>query len=314
MSKIQIILICVTCLFFVTSTVTAQKVKETMTNADVVEMVKVGSAESTIVLKIQQSEPNFDTSTKALIELTKQGVSAKIVDVILQMQSIQSAPPTKAADPNAIATKDVGSLRVVLKSIIRVNLKDQYGNSVNGIRCSFDFINLDTQRPIIVAMNAIAPDNGGSIGSYLRSTLVDENGGLWRLRNSEVAGISIVGVGFFKKEAGGGFDWNGAGQPYNPAEITTLLSKREDLNSDVLQNGLHFIYGSSTEMQAGQSLSVIMSFAEDANQKTTEMSPKVVQIATEIVVGVPKSGTKKSYTLHNLTFDRISLPKKDFIW
>jgi parvulin-like peptidyl-prolyl isomerase len=108
MSKILIVFICAACLFFVALTVPAQKTKNTTTNTDVVEMVKGGLAESTIVLAIQQSEPNFDTSPKALIELSKQGVSQKILDAMLQAQ------PTKAVlqnKPNAtvISNREVAA-------------------------------------------------------------------------------------------------------------------------------------------------------------------------------------------------------------
>lgn len=54
-----------------------------MTNADVVEMVTAGLPESTIVLAIQQSQTNFDTSPKALILLKKQSVSQKILEAML---------------------------------------------------------------------------------------------------------------------------------------------------------------------------------------------------------------------------------------
>lgn len=209
-----------------------------------------------------------------------------------------ASPP----DPNAIATKDIGSLRVVLKSAMRVKARDQWGNSSNGIRCSFEFINSETQRPLIVALNAMAGSQI-TIGDFLRSTLVDENGGVWRLHSSNVAGMSIIGVG--QKYWGG--------PVYNPAEIVTVLSKRDDLNSDVTVDRqtsewqFRFIFGSTTEMSPGQSLSVTITFVEDANSTSSNAPPKVFQMATEIVVGVGSS-TKKSYTLHNLTFDRVSLP------
>lgn len=200
---------------------------------------------------------------------------------------------------NAIASKDIGSLRVVLKSIMRVKLNDNYqpGRSVNGIRCSFEFISLETQRPIVVAMNAIAPDRGAAaIGSYLRSTLVDENGGVWRLRNSDVAGMSIVGVGVQPN-----------GPYYDPAQIVAVLSKRDDLNSDIYQSGVHFTFGVTTEMAAGQNVTVTVSFIQDTNQTTIETPPTVFQIASEIVVGIARTGTKKSYTLQNFTFDQVRL-------
>ncbi|MFM9904875.1 MAG: hypothetical protein ACKVQJ_09935 [Pyrinomonadaceae bacterium] len=303
MRKIQIGLMCAVCLFAI-SNITAQKAKETMTNAKVVEMVKNGVPESTILLAIQQSEPSFDTSSTALIELSKQGVGQKILDAMFAPQPTKAPLPIKVADPNAIATKDIGSLRVVLKSIMKVKLPDKWGDmNVNGIRCSFEFINLETQRPIFVAMNAIAPDIGDSMGSYLRSTLVDENGGLWRLKKSDIAGMNLVGVGWIK----GGF----SGVLYDPAQIGIVLSKRDDLNSDVvLQEGLHFVYGSMTEMTPGQSLTVTASFSQNENQKESDTPPRVFQMATEIVVGIPKSDTKKAYTLYNLTFDRVALPTK----
>jgi TolB-like protein len=196
---------------------------------------------------------------------------------------------------NAIASKDIGSLRVVLKSImrVRVNSTNQFPIS-NGIRCSFEFINLDTQRPIVVAMNAIA-DDYYHIGSYLRSTLVDENGGVWRLYHSEVAGMSIVGVGQQQ-----------TGSLYDPTEIVNTLATRDDTNSDAFQNGRHFVFGKTTEMSPGQNSTVTMTFVE-VNRATSVLLPKVFQIASEIVVGIARTGTKKSYTLQNFTFDQVRL-------
>ncbi|MGI8470517.1 MAG: hypothetical protein ACR2N3_18930 [Pyrinomonadaceae bacterium] len=97
MYKILIVVMCAACLCFVTLTAAAQKTKNTMTNTDVVEMVKAGLPENTIVLAIQQSEPNFDTSTKALIELKKQGVSQKVLEAMLQPQATTSMASTKPA-------------------------------------------------------------------------------------------------------------------------------------------------------------------------------------------------------------------------
>jgi hypothetical protein len=233
------------------------------------------------------------------------------MDAMLQAQPTKSVPQTKTDTANAIATKDIGSLRVVLKSIMRVNLKDGW-NDVNGIRCSFEFINLETQKPIVIAMNATAPDQAmnhlsATMGSYLRSTLVAENGGLWRLRYSDVGGMTVVGVG----------QQRFPGPYYNPAEIVTALSRRDDGNSDVSRftygtsNGEYrFIFGSMTEMSPGQSLTVTLNFVQDGNRTNSDAPPKVFQMATEIVVGIVKTGTKKSYTLYNLTFDEVSLPSK----
>src|SRR5437867_1580008 len=52
--------------------------KKPLTNADVLQMVKAGLAEGVIVAAIQSSPANYDTSPTALIDLNKQGVSAKV--------------------------------------------------------------------------------------------------------------------------------------------------------------------------------------------------------------------------------------------
>lgn len=288
MRKIQIVLIFAACLFFVTLTVTAQKTKNTMTNADVVEMVKAGLSESTIVLAIQQSEPNFDTSPKALIELSKQGVSQKVLDAMLQTLPTKPESSIRKDPTNAIAFKDIGSLRVVLKSILPIKLD----NGSIGMKLSFEFINLDTQKPIVVAMNAfIAESCSIRMGYSLRSTLVDESGSVWALKNSDVTGgIGKVGVG-----------WKG-NECYDPAQIVSVLSKRDDLKSDK-EGQWNFIHGEMTDMSPGQSITVNMFFTQNNNQQT---SPRVFQLATEIVVGVLTSGSKKSYTLYNVTFDRVT--------
>ncbi len=71
--------------------VIAQSEKKPMTNADVISMLEAGLSESTIVLAIQQSQPNFDTSSQSLIQLKNKGASPKILDFILQTQLNKSS-------------------------------------------------------------------------------------------------------------------------------------------------------------------------------------------------------------------------------
>lgn len=164
---------------------------------------------------------------------------------------------------------------------------------MHGISSTFELINLETQGPIVVGMNARASTGGNSMEGYLRSTLIDEDGGQWSLKNSDVmGGISKVGVG----------------QNNDPDEIANNLSYRDQVGSNKLNNSsLPFIFGSMTEMSPGQSIAVTMSFVQDGNQNTPDMPPKTVTMATEIVVGTLTSGSKKSYRLYNLTFDRVNL-------
>jgi TolB-like protein len=251
----------------------------------------------------------IDTSTAVIFAVASTEIAKddSVLKLLAPNPTVSTSPGTSVTSTSYqganIATKDLGSLRVVLKSIMRVKLTDRWGNSFNGIRCSFEFINLETQKPIVVAMNLIAgPQSTAEVmGSHLRSTLIDENGGVWRVPNSEVTGMTVVGVGN-----------QGYARPYyNPAEIVTVLSKRDDADSDwdrsVRYQSFRFIFGSTTEMAPGQNLTVTMTFVQDANETPSGPSPKVFQIASEIVVGVVKAGTKKSYSLHNFTFDRVGL-------
>jgi len=64
------------------------KDQKTLTNADILSMMKAGLPESTIVLSIQHSATSFDTSPQGLIVLKKQGVTAKILDAMLSVKTI----------------------------------------------------------------------------------------------------------------------------------------------------------------------------------------------------------------------------------
>ena len=63
--------------------VLAQDSQKTLTNADVVKMVKGGLPESVVVSAIQSSPAKYDISPDALIALQKDGVTAKEMDAII---------------------------------------------------------------------------------------------------------------------------------------------------------------------------------------------------------------------------------------
>jgi hypothetical protein len=81
----------------------SQGQKEVMTNADVIQLVKLGLGEAVIIQKIRQSEPKFDTSNAGLAQLK----SAKVTDnIIMEMMSPGSSgnlssPPSTAPSPNS---------------------------------------------------------------------------------------------------------------------------------------------------------------------------------------------------------------------
>jgi TolB-like protein len=206
---------------------------------------------------------------------------------------------TSYQEANAIATKDIGSLRVVLKSVMPLKLQAQFGGTPQlGIRCTFDFISRETQRPIVVAMNAEA-GRYKQMGTYMRTALTDERGGTWRVNTLSTKGIGIVSAGMS--------DWSTS---YNPTEVAALMLKRDELNTSINPNDtrLDFILGAGSTIEPGQSISVTLAFVQDSREKTAGPAPKFFQINSEIVVGIMGANAKNSYSLQNLTFDRVSVP------
>lgn len=65
-------------------TVSAFAQAETLTNAQIVEMSKVGLAREVILKKIEKSQGNFDSSATALIELKKSGVDDEVIAAIVE--------------------------------------------------------------------------------------------------------------------------------------------------------------------------------------------------------------------------------------
>lgn len=69
-----------------------------LTNADVIKMLESKLPESVIIAKVQASVVNFDTSTDAIIELNKKGVSEKVLNAMIAPQS-NVGGGSKAASP-----------------------------------------------------------------------------------------------------------------------------------------------------------------------------------------------------------------------
>ncbi len=80
----------------------AQETLKPLTNQDVIDMVKSGLQESTVVAAIQANPTNFDVSAPALIKLHKAGVSQKIMDTMLTAESNtrNSSAATPAQTPS----------------------------------------------------------------------------------------------------------------------------------------------------------------------------------------------------------------------
>lgn len=70
-----------------------------MDNKDVVKMHKAGLSEDTIIAAMQKEKPDYDTGIDALIELKTAGVSEKVIQMMIKLQT----PPAAAAPAPAPA-------------------------------------------------------------------------------------------------------------------------------------------------------------------------------------------------------------------
>src|SRR5437868_7081856 len=77
-----------------------QSQKEVMTNASVMELVKLGLGEAVIVQKIRQSERKFDTSTSGLAQLKAAKVSDNIIMEMMNAGGSANISPSAISDPS----------------------------------------------------------------------------------------------------------------------------------------------------------------------------------------------------------------------
>ncbi len=240
---------------------------------------------------------------------------------------------------NALATKDIGSLRVALKSILQLE------DSKNSIRVSFEFTNRDTKKSLLVALNAENQNResrptGVSFSAYpptvilLRSRVLDDRGGIWNLSSSALSGLEFVRAGVHGR--------NGQ-DAYSPSDIVRLLQLRDQLgqdtddpadgfyaNADSIGEGgrtytfdtsrgnisskkfFHFdgnifISGTPTTIDPGKNITVSMIFHQEGHRTTFDSPAMFFQMSCEIVVGIVESVTKKSFSLQNVTFYHVPL-------
>ncbi|KAF0093353.1 MAG: hypothetical protein E1N59_2947 [Puniceicoccaceae bacterium 5H] len=73
---------------------------ETLTNDKIVSLSEAGLSDDTIVLAIQRSDADFDLETDALIALRDQGVSAAVIDAMVQKQTVSSEENPAEAYPD----------------------------------------------------------------------------------------------------------------------------------------------------------------------------------------------------------------------
>jgi len=77
-------------------TTSAPAIAETLDNAKVVELLKVGLGDEAVIAKINSSDAGYDTSTEALIALKGSGVSSPVIAAMIQASSKKTTIASEA--------------------------------------------------------------------------------------------------------------------------------------------------------------------------------------------------------------------------
>src|SRR5688572_13108208 len=79
-----------------------------MNNKDVIKMQKAGLSEETILAAMQKETPEYETSTDALIELKSAGVSEKIIQTMIRLQTPGAAASSSSSGSSASSSGSNG--------------------------------------------------------------------------------------------------------------------------------------------------------------------------------------------------------------
>lgn len=191
--------------------IAAQEVQQSkLTNKDVIEMSKSGTAEAIILAKINNSQTNFDTAPAALQELKTLGISDAIV--LAMVQPAKNNVASIVASPVEVVVPDGTEIEVQLK------------NNLSGQEAKMgEVIDFTVVRPVLVNGVTVIEQGAsakGTITAAKKAGSWGKTGKLeWAMNDVQtVSGVRIP-VRFVKATAGG----SKAGTVAVAAIATTVL-------------------------------------------------------------------------------------------
>jgi hypothetical protein len=268
--------------------------------------------------------------TRSIQDFASQSMSTAKAPEMAEASTLGSANSSAHGGETPLAVKDIGPLRVILKSVV----KAAPGDHQRSIHILLEFTNRGSQNPLIVAINGESPTRNSPAAGRLRSHVIDDDGATWDLFPSGLFGLGYVRAGVHGRQGS---------EAYSPNEVSRLLQLRDNLgrDSDDPTDGFYanadscgeggcnstfnsgsgntstrkffpftgntFISGSTTTIENGRSATVTMTFVPQAG--AVDYGPLIsFKIQSEIVMVVMDAGTRRSYSLQNLTFEVASEP------
>ena len=266
---------------------TAKKLGQ-FAGVDVILTGTVTSLDTDVVLTVKAiatDTAEIAAASRATFPKTKEIQQLLIHGV--QGNSSSLSTDDAAVETAAIATKDLGDLRVTLKDIRRAKVT-LYNRPVEGVRCVVEFANTNLKEPLLFAANGELnhPD-------VMRSQLTDASGNV--LKGSEHRGFSAVSV---------------YGYTISPSSIAETIMYGEKTTGRGFFPQERLWTGDLTVIPAGESIQGIIVFAPDYRQVAAPAIGDRVQFDCELVIG-RGSRSSKGFRLHNLVWGNIKVAGGD---
>jgi hypothetical protein len=119
--------------------------KKTLANLDVINMIHAGLADDTVVLDIQTSPTDFDTSPQALIFLQREGVSQTVMNAMLA--AANGKPGTPVAAPAPASPSAAGPAKSGPAAVTATKQKAPDFNKIRKVYLEMDWAEDETARP-----------------------------------------------------------------------------------------------------------------------------------------------------------------------
>jgi len=198
-----------------------------------------------------------------------------------------STPKTIPSDSNAIATKDLGSIRIALLSVRQV-----IGNSdAQQVQLVFDLTNLNLKENGLIA--AVRLYSAGQI--LIKSQLIDSIGQTWEL--NRISGLSEV--------RGGQEIKNGA-----QLMLNIMNGKHIDEGASYYNTNDNPWWGVFTEIPATQSKRFTMMFQKPGQAAYSKKIGDAIQFECELIIGKGSPEKPENCFVTTLMFDNISISVK----
>ena len=212
-----------------------------------------------------------------------------------------SSPPGGPADTEAIATKDLGDLRVALMSIKAVKVAANWGETKLGVSCVLKFTNRNLKDSISFAANSAIRPNSVPPAAFVRSKLIDSSGTVWVYSGRQ--GLSAVCVC----------------DDRSPETIADVIMNGQKVERGASSMSLPFSnapppparwVGDLTVLPAGEEALATITFEqqdESVNSRVSSVGDKL-DYEGQFVVGFG-AGRSGNYRLHNLMWNQLTVPK-----